>query len=147
MSEPRKREFFTDRDLGLRFPAALTEAGLIVHRHDDHFTQDCRDEEWLTVVGQRGWVAITFDQRIRYKPNELSAVIDASVTLLVLVGRAKFPEQALSFIKTAPVILAFLDRHVPPLIAKVYRPTERALRLNGNARGRIELCYPPTDVN
>ena len=51
MSEPRKREFFTDRNLGRQFPATLTAAGFTVHRHDEYFAKDCRDEEWLTVVG------------------------------------------------------------------------------------------------
>lgn len=30
--------------------------------------------DWLSVVGERGWVALTRDTRIRYKPNELAAV-------------------------------------------------------------------------
>ena len=61
--------FFTDRDLGKRFPAILRDAGLTVERHADHFAHDCPDETWLEVVGKRGWAAITHDGRIRYKPS------------------------------------------------------------------------------
>ena len=58
--------FFTDRDLGKDFPRILREADLTVERHDDHFRSDTPDEEWLTEVGRRGWIAITHDKRIRY---------------------------------------------------------------------------------
>jgi hypothetical protein len=36
--------FFTDRDLGKRFPEILTSAGVSVRRHDDLFPPDCPDE-------------------------------------------------------------------------------------------------------
>ncbi len=65
--------FFTDRDLGLQFPGILRDAGLAVERHTDHFAHDCEDNEWLREVAARGWVALTHDARIRYKPNELAA--------------------------------------------------------------------------
>lgn len=87
--------FFTDRDLGKQFPSILAQAGLRVQRHDDHFSADTRDEDWLHVVGERGWVAITHDQRIRYKPNEIRAVIANRVALLVVVGHAPFADLAL----------------------------------------------------
>ena len=61
--------YFTDRDLGKRFPEILTAGGLIVRRHADHFAHDTADEIWLKTIGENGWVAITRDGRIRYKPN------------------------------------------------------------------------------
>jgi len=67
--------FFADRDLGNRFPDILSSAGLRVERHRDHFRPASTDEEWLAAVGARGWVAVTHDSRIRYKPNELQAVV------------------------------------------------------------------------
>lgn len=67
--------FFTDRDLGKRFPEILSAAGLQVERHADHFAPDASDEEWLALVGSRGWVAVSHDRRIRYKPYELGAVL------------------------------------------------------------------------
>ncbi|HVT42934.1 MAG TPA: hypothetical protein VMT00_00940 [Thermoanaerobaculia bacterium] len=67
--------FFTDRDLGNRFPDILAAAGLSVERHRDHFGPTCSDEEWLEAIGQRGWIAVTHDKRIRYKPNELAAIV------------------------------------------------------------------------
>ncbi len=66
--------FFTDRDLGTSFPDILRSAGISVERHGDHFPPDTSDETWLAEIGARGWVILTHDRRIRYKPNELAAV-------------------------------------------------------------------------
>ena len=62
--------YFTDRDLGKRFPDILRSSGLTVEAHGDHFAPDTPDEAWLEAVGKRGWIALTHDRRIRYKPNE-----------------------------------------------------------------------------
>jgi hypothetical protein len=67
--------FFTDRDLGNRFPQILRDAGLAVERHADHFPHDASDETWLAEVGARDWVALTHNSRIRYTPNEKNAVM------------------------------------------------------------------------
>jgi hypothetical protein len=83
--------FFTDRDLGTRFPDILAAAGLTVERHQNHFRQDCPDEEWLQAIGQKEWVAITHDTRIRYKPNERDAVIRNRVKHLLMKIRRDRP--------------------------------------------------------
>lgn len=113
--------FFTDRDLGNIFPSVLREAGLSVERHSDHFPHDCADEEWLRAVGERGWIAVTHDQRIRYKPNELAAVVRHRVTLLVVIGKVPLGDLAASFVATVPKIEKLLSTRKPPIIVKVYR--------------------------
>jgi len=67
--------FFTDRDLGTRFPEILSTAGIGVRRHRDLFPHDCPDEIWLEAVAKHGWIAVSHDARIRYKPNERTAVV------------------------------------------------------------------------
>lgn len=136
------RVFFTDRDLGKRFPEILSAAGLQVERHADHFTHDCPDTVWLEEIGQHGWVAITHDSRIRYKPNELAAVIKHRVALLVMVGHAPYPQLAHSFVATKDRILGFLERHNPPFIAKVYRPPATEATINPDTPGSVKLWYP-----
>jgi hypothetical protein len=135
------RTYFTDRDLGKQFPAILCAAGLAVERHADHFAPTATDEEWLALAGSNGWTAITHDARIRYKPNELAAVIRHRVPLLVVVGAAPFSLLARSFAATVPRIEAFLDRHTPPFIAKVYRAAPAPAE-NDVAPGDISLWYP-----
>ena len=53
----RPEVFFTDRDLGKRFPEILREASLTVQCHGDHFEPETPDEVWLAAVGARGSVA------------------------------------------------------------------------------------------
>ena len=134
--------FFTDRDLGKKFPAILQESGLTVERHADHFAANCPDEEWLRDIGKKGWIAVTHDRRIRYKPNELAAVIENRVALLVVIGQAPYPELALAFVNTYPRIESFIQKHQAPYIGKVYRPP--AQDPNGGPRvpGHVELWYP-----
>lgn len=136
--------FFTDRDLGKKFPQILRDAGLTVERHADHFAHDCPDEQWLEAIGQRGWIAVTHDGRIRYKPNELAAVMLHRVPLLVTIGKAPYPELAQAFVSTQSRILPFIDQHTPPYIAKVYRPLTSEVATNPAAPGRIELWHPRT---
>jgi hypothetical protein len=134
--------FFTDRDLGTAFPEILKGAGFAVERHRDHFPADCPDEDWLAEIGKRGWIALTHDTRIRYKPNELVAVIRHQVRLLVIVGKAPFLDLAASFVATRERIEAFLERTPAPVIAKVYRAMPAELAENPAAAGRIERWYP-----
>ncbi len=135
--------YFTDRDLGKKFPEILRAAGLTVERHADHFQHDTPDEVWLREIGKKGWVAVTHDGRIRYKPNEKNAVIENNVALLVVVGHAPFPELARAFVATEPKIRHFIAAHKPPYIAKVYRRSATAVAADPSAPGRIELWYPP----
>lgn len=136
------RVYFTDRDLGKQFPGILASAGIAVERHGDLFAPDGSDEQWLAYCGRRGRVAVTHNYRIRYVPNELAAVIEFGVPLLVLVGKVTSTELAHNFVRTLSRIEALLDAHRPPLIAKVYlpAPVERARAVD--APGRVEMWYP-----
>jgi hypothetical protein len=133
--------FFTDRDLGKQFPDILRSAGLNVERHQDYFAPGASDETWLEAVGQRGWIALTHDQRIRFKPNELAAVMRHSVPLLVIIGKAPYSELAHTFVATFPRVERFVIGRAPPYIAKVYRPAPAEMA-RGHTAGRVELWHP-----
>lgn len=141
-TRPEEPVFFTDRDLGAQFPEILRSAGLKVERHRDHFAPHCPDEVWLKDIAQRGWIAVSHDARIRYKPNELAAVSRHGARLLVIVGKAPYPQLARHFVATASKIRAFVARHKAPWIAKVYRPSERELKANPDASGSLVVWYP-----
>ena len=134
--------YFTDRDLGKQFPQILSAAGLQVQRHADHFAHNAPDEEWLATVGAKGWIALTHNSRIRYTANEREAVIAHGVRLLVIVGHAPYHALAKSFVATRERVEAFLTRHEPPFIAKVYRASPSELEKNPDAPGSIQLWYP-----
>lgn len=142
MSAPHEQLiFFTDRDLGTRFPDILVSAGLEVRRHRDLFSPDCADEVWLEAVGEAGWIAVSHDARIRYKPNELAAVVRHNVRLLVVIGKAPFPQLAKHFVATVPKITDFVADNAAPWIAKVYRPSPADLARNVAAPGSVALWY------
>jgi len=136
------RIYFTDRDLGKRFPRILADAGILVERHGDLFPPDGSDEQWLEHCGKNGRVGISHNSRIRYVPNELEAVKRFAVPLLILVGQATTAELARNFAHTLHRIESLLDAHAPPLIAKVYRPTPAEVARSATAVGRVEIWFP-----
>lgn len=132
--------FFTDRDLGKQIPSLLEENGLAVERLDDHFNSTTPDVEWLPEVGRQGWLVLTRDKRIRYKPNEKNAVMQAGVGLFVLVGSTSHRELAENFIATIDKVADFIENNPPPFIAKIYRPSPSSTRKDGRRRpGQIRL--------
>ena len=79
--------FFLDRCTNSRtLVAALTAAGAVVEKHSDHFRDDARDEDWLSVVGAKGWVVLTNDKRIRHRTLERNALMAADVRAFVLTA-------------------------------------------------------------
>jgi hypothetical protein len=134
--------YFTDRDLGKSFPDTLAAAGLTIERHHDLFPPDGSDEEWLEHCGRNGRVAITHNHRIRYTPNQLAAVVQHKVALIVVIGKAPLPQLARNFVATLQKVEEFLAEHEPPLIEKVYRASPAELAKNAVARGSVTLWYP-----
>jgi hypothetical protein len=128
--------FFTDRDLAKQFPLILEVAGISVQPHHRHFRHDTEDEVWIREVARRGWIALTHNDRIRYTPNQVQAVFESGLALLILVGHATTRDLADNFVATRSRVDAFLERHQPPYIAKVYRAGPGA---PAGAAGRIEM--------
>ncbi len=118
---PDSPVFFLDRSLGNQTVAdALRQKEASVEIHDDHFSQDAKDEVWLKSVGEKGWIVITKDKKIRYRKNESLAVKKANARLFVLVsGELRSDEMADIFIKALPKIKRFISKHRPPFIAKI----------------------------
>ena len=64
----------------------LINAGLTVQIHDGHFARDEQDRVWLQTVGERGWVVLTKDQRLRYRPLEIGALRASHARVFVLTA-------------------------------------------------------------
>jgi hypothetical protein len=77
------------------------------------------------------------------KPNELAAVVRHNVRLLVVIGKAPFPQLAQHFGATLPRIIEFVEHHSAPWIAKVYQPSPGELAKNAGAQGSVSVWYPP----
>jgi predicted nuclease of predicted toxin-antitoxin system len=101
---------------------ALRTAGVEVEIHDDHFAQNATDAHWLAVVGQRNWVVLTKDDRIRYHPAELQALRQASVAAFILTAKnLTGPEMAAAFVAALPGIHKTLASQSRPFVAAVDR--------------------------
>ena len=121
MNAPRERVFFTDRDLGHRFPERLRKSGIKVERHDDHFGAQTPDVEWIGTIGRRRWVAVSRDARIRYSPLALQVLMTSGARLFVLVGKLTTDEAAELFLQSRDQIEALLRKERRPFIAKIRR--------------------------
>jgi len=76
-----------DRCMGAKtVPDALRAEGANVLCHQDHFAHDAPDEQWLKEAGQRGWVVITKDRRIRSRSAEKDAIIDSGALAFLVVS-------------------------------------------------------------
>ncbi len=95
---------FVDRSLGARVVVeSLRESGETVNAHDDLFAQDTDDEVWLPAVGEKRWVVLTKDVRIRRDSFPRNALIAACVAAFVLVrGDVNGPVMASAFVAALP---------------------------------------------
>lgn len=115
--------FFIDRALGKnKIASALREAGETVIVHDDIFQPDAQDTEWLPFVGEKGWIVLTKDTKIRYRTLEREALINSGARAFVFVsGNVPASETAQILVEVLPAMKEFINKHQPPFIAKIFR--------------------------
>lgn len=118
----RELTFFLDRNLGSkRVAEALRSAGATVEVHAGHFAADGSDEEWLAACGQRGWIALTLDYRIRYRASERSALKDHKVRafLIARAGEMKGEELSRLLVSKLPKFVALAFQMPAPFAYRV----------------------------
>jgi PIN like domain len=121
-SQPDRLIFFTDANLGRRIvPEALRAAGEEVKVHDDCFAAGTQDLVWLRKVGRNGWIVLTKDSRIRYRRNEMEALLSSGTRSFVLVSR-NMPgvEIAKIFVSALPGMKKLCAALPAPFIAHVH---------------------------
>jgi hypothetical protein len=74
-------DLFLDRSLGrIKVPQLLRAAGLQLVTLGEHYgipaDENVRDEEWLALVAQQGWVALHKDPSIRRNVAERRAIVE-----------------------------------------------------------------------
>lgn len=121
-SGPRDPVFFTDRDLGPRVARELAEGGLSIETYAQHFALDnVPDVEWLRYVGDKGWIALTHNKRIRWEPDELDALMEAGVRAFFIIGKGPHLEFAHSVLAAYPRIRRLIDSQKQPFAARIYQ--------------------------
>lgn len=115
--------FFLDRSIGKYVVAeALRNKGIEVKLHDDIFAADAEDVEWLSAVGNKGWIVLTKDKNIKYRRAELDMVKKYKVRMFTFSGgNLKGTEMAEIFINALSKIKRFINKTPPPFIVIVTR--------------------------
>ena len=131
-SPPDVPPLFIDRDAwSRRLGNALYEAGIRYIAHAQGFKAESADIEWIEAASRERWIAITRDQNIRRKPNELAAIRESRVVIFV------FTSGNLSAADTARILLSALPavyRHAKG----ARRPALFSIRKDGSI-GRLKL--------
>lgn len=100
----------------------LRQSGVTVEIHDDHFSRNAQDEDWLSEVGKRGWVVLTKDDRIRYRSAALEAYRRHKIRVFIFgTGEIKAQEMADAFVKALPKISQFALTKAAPFFARISR--------------------------
>ena len=113
---------FIDRSLGKHIIAERLRAeGMAVEVHDDHLPQNAPDEEWIALVGRKGWVAITKDRNVRYRTAELAAIRRHAARVIVIrMKNATGTEIADLLVRGRSRIARYAAKTPPPFVAGIY---------------------------
>jgi predicted nuclease of predicted toxin-antitoxin system len=115
--------FFFDNNVSKKIVEGLKAFGEEVVHLQDKFPEDSADIEWLQYVGEKGFVLITRDERVRRNPAEMAAIRKFKVATFFLGG-------------------SHLDRC--KLIQQVVRNWPRIKELSGRTQPPFAYRIPPT---
>lgn len=121
--KPRSRPiFFFDENMGRPDFSDFIAAGAEARSYHDLYPPGVPDHVWIPEVTARGWVIVTTDRNIRYRPNERWAIEQSGARMFVFTGAQMRGEQQMEVLtKALPKMLRTLDKHRPPFIAVVDR--------------------------
>ena len=108
-------------DVGDRVAVSLAE---VFGR--ERLQQSLSDEDWLPVVGARGWVVFGRDQNILKREEELRAFLDAKIHMFLLPGQAE---------RSQIVELLSANLHTSARMRQLAAPALRRLRSAGAFEG------------
>lgn len=115
---------FFDRNMGRRVPEALRLVDIPVEvvYHDRMFGQDTKDDQWLPVVGAKGWSVIGQDRRFHRRSTERLAIVQYKVGVFYLWGAgAPAWEKLRCFMRAYDDILDVLCNVDRPFLYRIER--------------------------
>lgn len=109
--------FFTDRDLGKRFPHALRDVGLDAESHFDRYGEEgVPDDRWISEVTADGLI-LTHDNRIRYRSTERAVFLAAYARCFVFATRRPTPFAHMRALMLAwDVVIQFIGERPAPFM-------------------------------
>jgi len=109
----------------------MREAGANVRTPADAFGFGAADDDWLRLIGERGWIALMRDQRVRYRTLERTALTQAGVGAFVFTGGQATAAD------TAAVICSLLNKFTATSVSE-RKPFMFCFGLGG-ALSRVQL--------
>lgn len=107
--------FFLDNNLSKNLAKGMKSFGEEVVHLQEIFPGDTKDEEWIKYVGEHGMILITRDNKIRWTPAEIKAIVENNVGSFFLGGknlsRCKMIQQ---LVKLWPKIKILSTKTTPP---------------------------------
>jgi hypothetical protein len=82
-----KLTFFFDRNIGVKLPQALLHLAppfQVKWHAQEGFQHDLPDDEWLAIVGQKGWIVVGQDWKFHIRDSEILAVKQHSIKCFYL---------------------------------------------------------------
>jgi hypothetical protein len=140
ISAPRSPPtFFTDRDLGKSVPQRLREEGLTVEAYRDHFSRDdVADNEWLRVVAQHGWVALSHDRNIQYDREAVRVHMENRGRLFIVRGKGNHSALAETILAAQASMEKLLAKETC-FIAKIHQEVRKGEGLHASVSVRLTL--------
>lgn len=123
-SPPDSRTLFIDRNSGGRtFRDYLTAEGLTVVLHDEEFLNTAADEDWLPVVGKKGWIVVTGDDDTTRSPLFLAQLESSQAFVFVLLGLngATRAEKARCILDAHVTMIRLIAQTQPPALWRIGR--------------------------
>jgi predicted nuclease of predicted toxin-antitoxin system len=67
---------------------------------EDEFSHDVSDREWLAAAGERGWLVITHDRKVRTRPGERRAIMEHGVGCFILTYKQDLKKEEIAALIT-----------------------------------------------
>ena len=110
--------FLFDENIPQAIVIALRALGHDVAHVYEHGLRSTADPEIFEFVGQRGWILVTRDKKIRKKPHERAAYLAAGIGIFVYTGSSErsLDEQMVLVLRTIADLEQSAERNQPPYI-------------------------------
>lgn len=114
---------FLDRNLGRKIVSEkLRATGMKVEIHDEHLPMDAPDEDWIALVGKRGWTALTKDKNIRFRSVQLEMIKKHRARVIVIRAKdSTGSDIAELLIKGREKISRFVSENTAPFVGAIDR--------------------------
>lgn len=113
---------FIDRNSGGRlFKSLIERAGIEVHLHDEQFRKTTEDPDWLTQLGESGWLLVSGDDATTRLPLFLRQLAESKAHVFILHSlNGATPEgKAACIVDAYARMCALAAGHKPPALWRI----------------------------